>query len=59
MDEPKTWYDHVWEYWPEATEEACQAILWERTSFPFAGPAELKEQLDDYMSAIGKRRRNG
>lgn len=56
MKDPKTWYDHVWEYWPEASEDACQEILWTRTSFPFASPAELKQQLHDYMTVLGKRK---
>jgi hypothetical protein len=53
-----TWRDHVRSFWPEATDDECSEILWGHTSWPFAGPAELITQLEDYMQTQGRKRQS-
>ena len=43
--EKRTYQDLVREYFPKATDEEVEFILWEKTAFPFASEATLREQL--------------
>lgn len=51
-DIPMTWKQLVRWYWPEATSEDCRHVLAEHISIT-ASPAEMKEQLHEYMTTIG------
>ena len=48
-----TMADVIREYFPEATDEECDDILWEKTPFPF-GPVRpaLKELLDKHLETV-------
>jgi hypothetical protein len=56
---PKTWREHVREYWPEATDDDCSHILQHHTCWPYGGPDELLAELDDYMVNVMKRQKGG
>lgn len=47
-----TWHDLVRQYWPNATDEFCQYVLWEHTGFPefwTGDPVQCcSEQLAEY-----------
>lgn len=45
MTDGATWLDLVHEYFPDATDEYADFLLWERTAFPFASPAHVRMQL--------------
>jgi len=40
-----TWYDLVRKYFPDADNEFCEFVLWEKTCFPVCGPEKVEKQL--------------
>lgn len=40
-----TWLDLVRKYFPDANEETCDFILWEKTCFPLGSPEEVETQI--------------
>lgn len=40
------WNGLVRKYFPNATDELCDLILWETTSFPMGNVAEVENQLE-------------
>ena len=44
----KTWLDLVREYFPDATDEEGDYILWEHTAFPFASVKHIEMQIAKY-----------
>ena len=42
-----TWKDLVRKYFPNASDEECDFILWERTAFPLAGAKTVEEQIKE------------
>jgi len=40
-----TWIGLVKKYFPNASDEEADFILWEKTSFPMGGLKEVEEQL--------------
>ena len=48
-----TWIDLVKQYFPNATDEECTSILWEKTPFPISTDVELiKTYLENYVNEI-------
>jgi len=47
----KTWIDLVRDYFPNASDEECDFILWEKTAFPMCGFDKVKEQLEEYVNS--------
>lgn len=43
-----TWIDLAKEYFPNATDDECSWMLWEKTAFPMAGLELVKKQLQEY-----------
>ena len=50
MSEP-TWLDLVREYFPTATDEQADQILWEHTGFPMDRIEAIREQLEAHRKA--------
>lgn len=48
-----TWLDLVRKYFPDATDEEADYILWEHTAFPFAGIEYIEMQIKKYRFYIG------
>lgn len=46
-----TWQDLVRQYWPSATDEEVDSILWNCTCFPFGSVDKIRDQL----SALAER----
>jgi hypothetical protein len=42
-----TWYDLVRKYFPDADDEFCEFVLWEKTCFPVCGPEKVEKQLKE------------
>ena len=49
----KTWLDLVREYFPDATDEEGDYILWEHTAFPFASVKHIEMQIAKYRFYSG------
>lgn len=47
-----TLYDLVREYFPDASDDECGFILWNKTAFPFVEVDHLREQLSARWCAI-------
>lgn len=45
-----TWHDTVRYYFPNATDEECDYILWEETCFPLSGEETLKQLWEVYKN---------
>lgn len=43
-----TWRDLVRKYFPNASDEECDFILWNRTAFPFASVDIIEKQIKEY-----------
>lgn len=48
-----TWLDLVRKYFPDATDEYADFILWEFTAFPFAPVWYIEEQIAKYRFYSG------
>jgi len=48
-----TWRDSVRQYWPNASDEEADGILWNCTCFPFGAPEKIKEQLSNLARRSG------
>lgn len=46
-----TWNDLVRKYFPNANDEECEFILWERTAYPFANVEEVEKELQKMKGA--------
>lgn len=43
-----TWKDLVNKYFPNATSNECESILWSETSFPIGSVSCIEKQLKDF-----------
>jgi len=50
-----TWYDLVRKYFPNASDELCEYILWERTCFPICGREKVEKQLRELAKEEGEK----
>ncbi len=48
-----TWIDLVRKYFPDATDEYADFILWEFTAFPFAPAEHIEMQIAKFRFYIG------
>jgi hypothetical protein len=48
-----TWLDLVRKYFPDATDEEADYILWGQTAFPFAGGKHIEMQIKKYRFYSG------
>jgi len=44
-----SWYDCIRHYYPDATDEECEYILWEETCYPFSTEKAI-EQIWKYFN---------
>ena len=42
-----TWNDLVRKYFPDADDETCDFILWEKTAFPCADAEHVEKQIKE------------
>lgn len=49
----ETWGDVVKEYFPEASEEEVEYILWEKTPYPMIGEAGVRSSLAELKQRLG------
>lgn len=47
-----TWRDLVRKYFPNASDEECDFILWERTAFPVSSIETIEKQIIEYRNNI-------
>jgi len=47
------WRDLVCQYWPSASDEEADSILWNCSCFPFCGLGKVKEQLSELAKRSG------
>ena len=52
-EEGMTWLDLVRKYFPDATDQEADYILWEQTAFPFAGNEYIEMQIKKYRFYSG------
>ena len=45
-----TWIDLVRKYFPNASEEECDFILWNRTAFPMASAEAVEKQIKELLN---------
>lgn len=50
----ETILDLVREYFPDASEDEADFILWERTAFPMNSVDGLRTQLAEFKQAVGR-----
>lgn len=43
-----TWIDLVRKYFPNATDEEADFILWEKTCFPFGNVSQVEKQIKEF-----------
>jgi hypothetical protein len=43
-----TWFDLIRIYFPNATDEYCDYILWEKTTFPLGSFENLERQIKEF-----------
>lgn len=56
--EGMTWNDLVSKYFPDATDEDCHFLLWEKTAFPLVHGEKVEQQLQEYAVMWLADRRN-
>jgi hypothetical protein len=47
--ENMTWNDLVRRYIPDASDQLCDFILWEKTAFPLTNVEEVEEQIKEFV----------
>jgi len=45
---PMSWHGVIRHYWPDASDEHCEFVLWECTCYPFDTKTALKQLFDLY-----------
>lgn len=54
-----TWNDLVRKYYPYATDDDCDFILWETTSFPMTSAERVEQEIrDNQVIGLADRRNN-
>lgn len=47
-----TWDDLVKKYFPEASDDECDYILWEKTCYPMGEVEVIEKQIEEYKDKI-------
>lgn len=50
-----TWYDLVRRYFPNASDELCEYILWEETCFPVGSVEDVERQIRELRASCNYR----
>lgn len=48
MNQNSTWNDLVREYFPSVSDQDCEFILWEKTSFPTGSVDAIRNQIQTF-----------
>lgn len=46
-----TWWDLVRKYFPEATDEECEYILWEKTAYPMGNVNTVEQHIKELANS--------
>lgn len=55
----QSWATYIRFYFPRATDQECQDILWGNTSFPFGGRARVKRDIQKLPRAVRRAKKAG
>ncbi len=50
----RTWNDLIRKHFPDADDNRCEFILWEKTAFPLVSVETIERQLQEYAEEIAQ-----